>query len=109
MYCLEPPSSVRNLTIDSVDETTVRLSWRRPVDSGGRSDVWFRVDCDACNEKFVLYRPRQAHLNDTSYVVINTSLSLLCCVKILVALHLFIHVDIVIELEFVGLEIDFDF
>lgn len=61
---------MRGLTVDSVDETTVTLSWRGPVDGGGRSDVWFRVDCDACNEKFVLYRPRQAHFNDTSYVVV---------------------------------------
>jgi len=66
--CLGPPSDVRNLTVDGVDETTVSLSWRRPTDSGGRSDVWYSVDCDACNDKFVLYRPRQTHFNDTSYV-----------------------------------------
>ena len=79
MCCLEPPSSVRSLTVDSVDETTVGLSWRRPVDSGGRWDVWFGVDCDACDEKFVLYRPRQAHFNDTSYVAVAVNITACTC------------------------------
>ena len=48
--------------------------WRAPADNGGRSDVWFTVDCHSCDDKFVLYRPRQAHLNDTSYVSVNASL-----------------------------------
>jgi len=66
-----PPSGVQNLTVVSVTETTVSLWWRAPADNGGRSDVWFTVDCRSCDDKFVLYRPRQAHLNDTSYVSVN--------------------------------------
>jgi len=62
------PGVVRNLTVVSVSETTVSLWWRAPADSGGRSDVVYTVHCDSCDDKLVLYRPRQAHLNDTACV-----------------------------------------
>jgi len=69
MWCgVEPPGSVQNLSVEFVDQTTVVLSWLAPVDSGGRSDGWYAVDCVACDDKLVHYRPRQSHLNDTSYV-----------------------------------------
>ena len=69
--CVGPPSGVQNLTAVAVTETTASLRWRAPADTGGRSDVWFNVHCDSCDDKFVHYRPRQDRLNNTSYLFIN--------------------------------------
>lgn len=62
-----PPSGPRDLEVMSIDQSSVRLSWRPPADDGGRADVSYRVECVSCQND-VIYTPRQAGFNTTELV-----------------------------------------
>ncbi|KAL2094929.1 hypothetical protein ACEWY4_009648 [Coilia grayii] len=42
-----PPSAPRNINPE-INDTSVTLEWSEPVDSGGRSDVSYAVECALC-------------------------------------------------------------
>ncbi|XP_023665956.1 ephrin type-A receptor 7 isoform X2 [Paramormyrops kingsleyae] len=76
--CTRPPSAPQNLVFN-INQTTVTLEWTPPADTGGRSDVTYRVVCRRCTwdpEECVqcgsnaVYAPQQAGLTDT-YVTIS--------------------------------------
>lgn len=56
IFVTEPPSAPQNLTVNFVDQSTVILSWNTPSFLGGRLDVVYRVECDACGPS-VVYSP----------------------------------------------------
>ncbi|XP_076315246.1 ephrin type-A receptor 4-like isoform X2 [Tachypleus tridentatus] len=66
--CTQPPSAPRNLTVDFVDQSTVVLSWQAPSYVGGRTDMSYRVACDACGNA-VSYIPSQQGFNDTKVTI----------------------------------------
>ncbi|XP_048842331.1 ephrin type-A receptor 7 isoform X2 [Brienomyrus brachyistius] len=80
--CTRPPSAPQNLVFN-INQTTVTLEWTPPADTGGRSDVTYRVVCRRCTwdpEECVpcgsnaVYVPQQAGLADT-YVTISELLA----------------------------------
>ncbi|XP_069623665.1 ephrin type-B receptor 4 isoform X3 [Ranitomeya imitator] len=42
--CTKPPSSPRSI-VSSVNGSTLNLDWSEPLDSGGRSDLYYEVQC----------------------------------------------------------------
>ncbi|KAK5638965.1 hypothetical protein RI129_013260 [Pyrocoelia pectoralis] len=69
MACTQPPSAPQNLTINFVDQSTVILSWSAPQDLGGRTDIFYRIKCDACTFGVVQYTPSSETFNDTKVTV----------------------------------------
>ncbi|XP_072264754.1 ephrin type-A receptor 7 isoform X2 [Pyxicephalus adspersus] len=77
--CTRPPSAPQNL-IYNINQTTVTLEWSPPADSGGRSDVTYRVICKRCSWEqgecvpcgnTVGYVPQQSGLVDTYITVVD--------------------------------------
>ncbi|XP_042869303.1 ephrin type-B receptor 1-like isoform X4 [Penaeus japonicus] len=58
MPCTRPPSKPQNVTANVLDQSTVILGWQPPVNDGGRTDILYRVICDACSNQ-VSYNPPQ--------------------------------------------------
>ncbi|KAL4649052.1 ephrin type-A receptor 7 isoform X1 [Arapaima gigas] len=80
--CTRPPSAPQNL-VYNINQTTVTLEWNPPADTGGRSDVTYRVVCRRCSwdpeecvpcGSNVAYSPQQSGLVDT-YVTITDLLA----------------------------------
>lgn len=65
MPCTQPPSGPQNLSISFVDQSTVMLSWIHPENMGGRSDISYRIKCDACINGQVQFSPNSDLFNDT--------------------------------------------
>ncbi|XP_052283818.1 ephrin type-B receptor 1-B-like isoform X2 [Dreissena polymorpha] len=65
MPCTQPPSAPRSITVVTVSDTMVQLSWLPPDKLGGRTDTVYRVDCPKCSLD-VMYSPRADSFNSTS-------------------------------------------
>lgn len=65
--CTRPPSKPRNLEMIKIDARKIKLSWLPPEDNGGRSDIFYKIDCHNCND-YVLYDPARDNLKQTKYV-----------------------------------------
>ncbi|XP_077998531.1 ephrin type-B receptor 1-B-like [Glandiceps talaboti] len=46
--CTQPPSGPTNLIATVSETSVVTLSWESPLESGGRSDVKYEVECEKC-------------------------------------------------------------
>ncbi|XP_036436648.1 ephrin type-B receptor 4a isoform X2 [Colossoma macropomum] len=66
--CTRPPSAPRGL-FPQINDTSLTLEWSEPVDSGGRSDLSYSIQCSVCMSpagpctacgEGVSYRPAQA-------------------------------------------------
>ncbi|XP_060768582.1 ephrin type-B receptor 4a-like isoform X3 [Neoarius graeffei] len=75
MPCTRPPSPPHNL-FPQINDTSVTLEWSEPVDSGGRSDLSYSVECRVCVTSSCLpcgdgvsYRPAQRGLTGRSVSV----------------------------------------
>lgn len=68
-FLTEPPSSPQNLTVNFVDQSTVALSWTPPENLGGRTDIAYRIKCDACSLGLVQYNPHTETFNDTRVTI----------------------------------------
>ncbi|XP_042194398.1 ephrin type-A receptor 7 [Callorhinchus milii] len=77
--CTRPPSAPQNL-VCTTRQSTVILDWTAPKDSGGRTDVMYRVlcswcsllltECEPCGSR-VGFVPQQVGLADTTVTVLN--------------------------------------
>ncbi|XP_006008509.1 ephrin type-A receptor 4 isoform X1 [Latimeria chalumnae] len=56
MPCTRPPTSPQNL-ISNVNETSVNLEWSTPYNTGGRSDITYKVVCKRCGTDLSRCRP----------------------------------------------------
>ena len=45
------PSSLRNAIIEFVNETAFSITWEPPKDTGGRSDVYYEIECSVKRSK----------------------------------------------------------
>ncbi|KAI4889658.1 hypothetical protein NFI96_021568, partial [Prochilodus magdalenae] len=45
--CTRPPSAPRNL-FPQINDTSLTLEWSEPLDSGGRSDLSYSIQCSVC-------------------------------------------------------------
>nr|CAH8832670.1 unnamed protein product [Trichobilharzia regenti] len=43
--CTKIPSAPRNVTVNLSDPARVQLSWNEPIETGGRSNVWYTFNC----------------------------------------------------------------
>ncbi|XP_061097256.1 ephrin type-A receptor 7 isoform X2 [Conger conger] len=77
--CTRPPSAPQNL-VYNINQTTVSLEWSPPADTGGRSDVTYRIMCRRCSWEpeecapcggNVGYYPQQSGLTDTYVTVLD--------------------------------------
>ncbi|XP_060719691.1 ephrin type-B receptor 4a-like isoform X2 [Tachysurus vachellii] len=75
MPCTRPPSPPHSL-FPQINDTSVTLEWSEPVDSGGRSDLSYMVECKVCAGSLCLpcgdsvsYRPAQKGLTGRSVSV----------------------------------------
>ncbi|XP_061756369.1 ephrin type-A receptor 7 isoform X2 [Nerophis ophidion] len=71
--CTRPPSAPQNL-IYNINQTTVSLEWSPPADTGGRSDVTYRVRCRHCSwepEECELCGPNVGYFPAQSQLVNN--------------------------------------
>ncbi|XP_067112731.1 ephrin type-B receptor 4a isoform X2 [Osmerus mordax] len=75
--CTRPPSAPRSVSTQ-INDTTVTLEWSEPLDSGGRSDLTYSLECSLCGAPrgpcspcgdSVSYRPAQRGLLGRSVVV----------------------------------------
>ncbi|XP_062845149.1 ephrin type-B receptor 4a-like isoform X1 [Trichomycterus rosablanca] len=73
--CTRPPSAPHSL-FPQINDTSVTLEWSEPVDSGGRSDLSYGVECRTCAASSCLpcgesvsYRPAQRDLPGRSVSV----------------------------------------
>ncbi|KAM9495713.1 ephrin type-A receptor 7 isoform 3-T3 [Clarias gariepinus] len=75
--CTRPPSAPQNL-VYNINQTTVTLEWNPPADSGGRSDLTYRIICRRCSWEpeecvpcggNVAYMPQQSGLTETSVTI----------------------------------------
>ncbi|XP_027021309.1 ephrin type-B receptor 2b isoform X1 [Tachysurus fulvidraco] len=80
MPCTTVPSAPQNV-ISNVNETSLRLEWSPPRESGGRGDVVYNVICKSCGGRGctrcgdnVQFTPRQLGLTD-SWVYISDLLA----------------------------------
>lgn len=69
MSCTQPPSAPQNLSVNFFDQSTVSLSWLPPENLGGRSDIVYRIKCDACSPGLVQYNPSTETFNDTRITI----------------------------------------
>ncbi|XP_018329146.1 ephrin type-B receptor 1-B isoform X6 [Agrilus planipennis] len=69
MPCTQPPSAPQNLTLNFVDQSMVTLSWSPPQYLGGRTDIYYRIKCDACSSGAVQYIPSAEIFNDTRVTI----------------------------------------
>uniref|UniRef100_A0A3Q2EH75 receptor protein-tyrosine kinase n=1 Tax=Cyprinodon variegatus TaxID=28743 RepID=A0A3Q2EH75_CYPVA len=74
MPCTTVPSAPQRV-ISMVNETSVKLEWSPPLESGGREDVVYNIICKSCDSRRggctrcgdnVQFVPRQLGLTDTS-------------------------------------------
>ncbi|XP_055362219.1 ephrin type-A receptor 7 isoform X2 [Betta splendens] len=77
--CTRPPSAPQDL-LYKINQTTVGLEWTPPADTGGRSDVTYRVICRRCSWEpeecvpcgpNVEYSPAQSGLVDTYVAILD--------------------------------------
>ncbi|KAK3583424.1 hypothetical protein CHS0354_040400 [Potamilus streckersoni] len=68
--CTRPPSAPRDLIIAEVTDMTVTLRWNSPVDTGGRTDITYRIECPDCGSN-VMVSPKQKGFNTTSATLSN--------------------------------------
>ncbi|KAI1897423.1 hypothetical protein AGOR_G00083140 [Albula goreensis] len=77
--CTRPPSAPQNL-VYNINQTTVSLEWSPPADTGGRSDVTYRIMCRRCSWEpeecmpcggNVGYLPQQSGLADTYVTILD--------------------------------------
>ncbi|KAJ8270790.1 hypothetical protein GJAV_G00119310 [Gymnothorax javanicus] len=77
--CTRPPSAPQNL-VYNINQTTVNLEWSPPADTGGRSDVTYRIMCRRCSWEpeectpcggNVGYSPQQSGLADTYVTILD--------------------------------------
>ncbi|EDO39123.1 predicted protein [Nematostella vectensis] len=47
--CTGPPTAPTSLDTNFLNDSVVTLSWSLPNNTGGRSDVYYRVECFTCN------------------------------------------------------------
>ncbi|CAB1333008.1 unnamed protein product [Coregonus sp. 'balchen'] len=75
--CTRPPSAPRSI-VTQINDTTVTLEWSEPMDSGGRTDLSYSVECSLCGTPRgpcspcgdnVSYRPSQRGLLGRRVVV----------------------------------------
>lgn len=71
LFLLAVPSAPQNV-ISIVNETSLRLEWSPPQESGGREDVVYNVICKSCGSSGctrcgdnVQFAPRQLGVTDT--------------------------------------------
>ncbi|XP_044741715.1 ephrin type-B receptor 1-B isoform X2 [Chrysoperla carnea] len=72
MACTQPPSAPQNLSVNFIDQSTVILSWNPPQNLGGRTDIFYRIQCDACGST-VQYIPSTETFNDTRVTISGLS------------------------------------
>lgn len=53
--CTTPPSRPENPKIVSFDESSVSINWNQPSNLGGRSNLWYRVECRDCPRNATFY------------------------------------------------------
>ncbi|XP_036398786.1 ephrin type-A receptor 7-like isoform X1 [Megalops cyprinoides] len=77
--CTRPPSAPQNL-VYVVNQTSVNLEWTPPADTGGRSDLTYRVTCRRCSGAreecspcggSVGFFPRRSGLVDTRVTAVD--------------------------------------
>uniref|UniRef100_A0AAQ4Q8E1 receptor protein-tyrosine kinase n=1 Tax=Gasterosteus aculeatus aculeatus TaxID=481459 RepID=A0AAQ4Q8E1_GASAC len=68
--CTTPPSAPRSV-VTQINDTTLSLAWNEPLDSGGRADLSYAIECSVCRSPrgpcsscgdSVSYRPAQRGL-----------------------------------------------
>lgn len=72
MACTQPPTAPQNLSVNFMDQSTVILSWNPPQNLGGRNDIFYRIECDACGTT-VQYIPSTETFNDTRVTISGLS------------------------------------
>ncbi|KAL3862131.1 hypothetical protein ACJMK2_008121, partial [Sinanodonta woodiana] len=68
--CQRPPSAPRDLIIIEVTDMKVTLQWNPPGDTGGRTDITYRIECPDCGSN-VMVIPKQKGFNTTSATLSN--------------------------------------
>ncbi|XP_078488521.1 ephrin type-A receptor 4 isoform X2 [Ciona intestinalis] len=81
--CTKPPTKVVNLYAAVNQSTSVTLTWERPLNEGGRTDLTYSIECNQCQPGFVDcttcteradYEPRKTGLVATHVTVKNLRL-----------------------------------
>lgn len=83
-FCFSPglPSAPRHLRNVTINQTTVSLSWSHPHHRGGRTDLYYDIECKmvcrkdqrSCSQDCgsqVLFLPRKTNLSHTKVTVTN--------------------------------------
>lgn len=65
-----PPSRPENPQILSVDQSSAVVSWTKPSNFGGRSEIWYRIECRECPSN-AQYQPAKSKFNATKLTLTN--------------------------------------
>jgi hypothetical protein len=65
------PGRPQNIETTQVSPTSVTIQWQRPSSDGGRSIMWYRIECAECVRDNVQFTPANVHklFNITSVII----------------------------------------
>ncbi|CAF0888020.1 unnamed protein product [Rotaria sordida] len=70
--CIGSPIEPQNVTVDDIDQASIKISWKRSLDSSS-NDIVYRIECNrliegrlvSC-ESYITYQPNRTFINGTS-------------------------------------------
>uniref|UniRef100_A0A5S6QD80 receptor protein-tyrosine kinase n=1 Tax=Trichuris muris TaxID=70415 RepID=A0A5S6QD80_TRIMR len=89
--CTRPPSKPENARVESVDQNSVVIVWSKPTSLGGRSELWYRIQCRDCPPS-AQYSPAAERCLSTSVTITGLEPSTLYTVLIYAENDLSAHV-----------------
>ena len=68
--CLASPREPQNVTVEEIDQASVKISWKKPIDNA--HDLVYRIECHRLIEgrsvpceSYVIYQPNRTFINGT--------------------------------------------
>ncbi|KHJ41523.1 hypothetical protein D918_08375, partial [Trichuris suis] len=89
--CTRPPSKPENARVESVDQNSVVIVWSKPANLGGRSELWYHIQCGDCPPS-TQYSPAAERCLSTSVTITGLEPSTLYTVLIYAENDISVHV-----------------
>ncbi|CDW57003.1 ephrin type A receptor 4 A [Trichuris trichiura] len=89
--CTRPPSKPENARVESVDQNSVVIVWNKPTNLGGRSELWYHIQCGDCPPS-TQYSPAAERCLSTSVTITGLEPSTLYTVLIYAENDISVHV-----------------
>lgn len=74
MIFIGSPIEPRNVTVDDIDQASIKISWKRQTENA--NDIVYRLECNRLNEgrltpceSYISYNPNRTFINGTRYSI----------------------------------------